>query len=230
MLFRSLIGPMVMLLIEKDGIMSVEYTTEDGNYELPQFLVETEFVFLTEIIRRATNEVIIPAKVEMRIPVKTKAFESFLGISVEKGERNIISYHMEDLQKPFISYDESMWNYFKPELSKRLSELDVDTSMGARVRTALTELLPGGMFGIDDVALKLGVSKRTLQRKLSDEGTTFQKQLNNTREMLAINYINNTDMSTSDIAYLLGYQELNSFLRAFTVWTGKSMSEYKKLL
>lgn len=48
--------------------------------------------------------------------------------------------------------------------------------------------------------------------------------------MLAINYINNTDMSTSDIAYLLGYQELNSFLRAFTVWTGKSMSEYKKLL
>ena len=86
------------------------------------------------------------------------------------------------------------------------------------------------MFGIDDVALKLGVSKRTLQRKLSDEGTTFQKQLNNTREMLAINYINNTDMSTSDIAYLLGYQELNSFLRAFTVWTGKSMSEYKKLL
>ena len=137
---------------------------------------------------------------------------------------------MEDLQKPFISYGESMWNYFKPELSKRLSELDVDTSMGARVRTALTELLPGGMFGIDDVALKLGVSKRTLQRKLSDEGTTFQKQLNNTREMLAINYINNTDMSTSDIAYLLGYQELNSFLRAFTVWTGKSMSEYKKLL
>ena len=173
--YKKLIGPMVMLLIEKDGIMSVEYTTEDGNYELPQFLVETEFVFLTEIIRRATKEVIIPAKVEMRIPVKTKAFESFLGISVEKGERNIISYHMEDLQKPFISYNESMWNYFKPELAKRLSELDVDTSMGAHVRTVLTELLPGGMFGIDDVALKLGVSKRTLQRKLSDEGTTFQK-------------------------------------------------------
>ena len=96
---------------------------------------------MIEIIRRATKEVIIPAKVEMRIPVKTKAFESFLGISVEKGERNIISYHMEELQKPFISYDESMWNYFKPELAKRLSELDVDTSMGARVRTALTILI-----------------------------------------------------------------------------------------
>lgn len=150
--------------------------------------------------------------------------------SVEKGEKNIISYCMEDLMNPFISYNESMWNYFKPELTKRLSELDVDTSMGARVRTALTELLPGGLYGIDDVAAKLGISKRTLQRKLSDENTTFQKQLNNTREMLAIHYISNTDISTNDIAYLLGYQELNSFLRAFTMWTGKSMSEYKKNL
>lgn len=84
------------------------------------------------------------------------------------------------------------------------------------------------LCGIDNVAAKLGISKRTLQRKLSGENTTFQKQLNNTREMLAIHYISNTDISTNDIAYLLGYQELNSFLRAFTMWTGKSVSEYKK--
>lgn len=53
------------------------------------------------------------------------------------------------------------------------------------MRTALTELLPGGLCGIDEVATTLGISKRTLQRKLSDENTTFQKQLNNTREILA---------------------------------------------
>lgn len=75
---------------------------------------------------------------------------------------------------------------------------------------------------------KLGLSKRTLQRKLSEENTSFQKQLNNTREILAIHYINNTDMSTNDIAYLLGYSELNSFLRAFRIWTGKTISSYKK--
>lgn len=48
--------------------------------------------------------------------------------------------------------------------------------------------------------------------------------------MLAINYLKNTDMTTNDIAYLLGYQELNSFLRAFTIWKGMSISEYKKQL
>lgn len=226
--YKRLIGPIVMLLTETDGVMTVEFTTEQGECELPQFLVETEFVFLTEIIRRATKELIIPVKAEMRAPVKREALESFLGISVEEGERNVISYRMEDLKIPFISYDESMWDYFKPELTKRLFELEVDTSMSARVRTAITELLPGGACGIDDIAAKLGISKRTLQRRLTAENTTFQKQLNNTREMLAIHYLNNTDISTSDVAYLLGYQELNSFLRAFILWTGKSVGQYKK--
>ena len=93
----------------------------------------------------------------------------------------------------------------------------------------MTELLPGGSGAIDDVAQKLRISRRTLQRKLTEENTTFQKQLNGTRELLARNYIRNTDMNSDDIAFLLGYQEVNSFLRAFSVWTGMSVSEYKKL-
>lgn len=121
-----------------------------------------------------------------------------------------------------------MWDYFKPELTKRLSELSVDDSTSARVRSILTELLPSGKFTIDDVAKKLGYSKQTLQRKLSSENTTFQKQLNSTREVLALNYLQNTDMTTSDIAYLLGYQEFNLFLRAFSIWKGMSISEYRE--
>lgn len=121
-----------------------------------------------------------------------------------------------------------MQDYFKPELTKRLSELSVDDSTSARVRSILTELLPSGKFTIDDVAKKLGYSKQTLQRKLSSENTTFQKQLNSTREVLALNYLQNTDMTTSDIAYLLGYQEFNSFLRAFSIQKGMSISEYRE--
>lgn len=121
-----------------------------------------------------------------------------------------------------------MWDYFKPELTKRLSELSVDDSTSARVRSILTELLPNGEFTIDDVAKKLGYSKQTLQRKLSSENPTFQKQLNSTREVLALNYLQNTDMTTSDIAYLLGYQEFNLFLRAFSIWKGISISEYRE--
>ena len=50
---------------------------------------------------------------------------------------------------------------------------------------------------------------------------------NHTRELLAKTYLANTDMTTEDIAFLLGYQEIGSFLRAFTVWTGQTVSEHK---
>ena len=99
---------------------------------------------------------------------------------------------------------------FEPELNKRLSMMETDDSYAARVRSALMELLPGGECSIEDVAKKLGYSKRSLQRKLQEENTSFQKQLNHTRELLAKYYVGSTDMRAEDIAYLLGYQPVRS--------------------
>ena len=164
----------------------------------------------------------------MKKPVTDTAFPNFWGCMAMPAGHDGIVFQDSDLEIPFISYNGSMWDYFGPELSRRLVELDIDESTSARVRSALTELIPGGACAIEDVAAKIGMSKRTLQRKLNEEQTTFQRQLNNTREMLALHYIRNTDISTNDIAYFLGYQELNSFLRAFAVWTGMSVTEYKK--
>lgn len=121
-----------------------------------------------------------------------------------------------------------MWEFFEPELNKRLSMMETDDSYAARVRSALIELLPSGECSIEDVAKKLGYSKRSLQRKLQEENTSFQKQLNHTRELLAKYYVGSTDMRAEDIAYLLGYQDTSSFLRAFSVWTGCSVGEYRR--
>ncbi len=147
---------------------------------------------------------------------------------VQKGNENTLYFEAVDMEKPFVSFNEGMWDFFEPELQKRIYEMEKDDTFAAKVRSALTELLPGGRGTVDDVANKLGISKRTLQRKLTEEDTSFQKQLNGVRELLAKHYIKNTDMSTDDIAFLLGYQELNSFLRAFSIWTGMSVSEYRK--
>lgn len=226
--YKRLIGPMIFHVIKTETETIVEITTKTGINEVPTFLVETEFAFLIGIIRKSTKEEIYPLSVQMIKPVTDEAFTMFLGVPVKGASTNSITFNNADLQIPFISYDKAMWNYFEPELSRRLSELDVDDSIAARVRSALTELLPGGSFGIEEVAKKLGLSKRTLQRKLEGENTTFQQQLNNTRELLAKHYIRNTEITTNDIAFLLGYHEINSFLRAFTVWTGMSISEFKK--
>lgn len=227
--YKALIGPMRFVLSKTDETLTVELTTVNGT-PLPQFLAETEIVFLINLIRKASKEDISPIMAEMTELPAGSALSEYLKTDVKKGGRNAVTFNISDLQIPFISYDEAMWSYFEPELNKRLAELDIDESTSARVRSALTELLPGGACGIEDVAKKLGLSKRTLQRKLSEENTTFQKQLNSTREILAIHYIRNTDMTSNDIAFLLGYQELNSFLRAFTLWTGMGISEYKNSL
>lgn len=226
--YKKLIGPMSFVVTKEGEKKRVELIPGDPILELPPFLVVSEFAFLVGMIRHATQEEIRPVEVMMKEPPKEQAFADFAGITPKQGERNEVVFTCRDLEEPFISHNEAMWSYFEPELVKRLTELDVDDSIGARVRSALTELLPGGVFGIEDVAEKLGLTRRTLQRKLSEEGTTFQKQLNGTRELLSLHYIRNTDMAANDIAYLLGYAELNSFLRAFKIWTGKSIAEYRK--
>ena len=71
-----------------------------------------------------------------------------------------------------------------------------------------------------EVARKLGTSTRTLQRRLKQEGKGFQEILARTREELARHYLKSSNLSGSEISFLLGYDDPNSFFRAFQSWTG----------
>ena len=228
--YKKLIGPMIFIIRKEEKSFTVELSTEEKYHKIPLFLEVSEFVFLINLIRIATKENIIPLKITLQNSINNKVLEKYFGCKINKGNKSTLTLSFNDSLKPFVSENEVMWDYFEPELKRRLSELEVEDSFGARVRSSLIELLPIGCSNIEDVALKLGMSKRTLQRKLTEEKTTFQKQLNHTRELLAKNYIKNTDMISDDIAFLLGYQDLNSFLRAFQTWTGMTITEYKKSL
>ena len=164
----------------------------------------------------------------MRHRCEDKPLLDFMGCPVCQDERVALTIREEDMLLPFVSRNDSMWQYIEPELRRRLSEMEVDDSTAARVRSALVELLPAGKTTVDDVASKLCMSRRTLQRKLTDEQTTFQQQLNATRLLLAKNYLKNSERTSDDIAFLLGYEDTTSFLRAFNMWTGMSITEYKK--
>lgn len=215
-------------ITDGDNLLELVIAPRNENLVIPQFFAEVEIIFFLHIIRSATKRQIIPIKIEMQEPVTDQNFLSFTGCPVYSGPNNSLLFSMEDMQVPFISHNQSMWQFFEPELQKRLYEMEKEELYSEKVKSALTELLPGGSCAIDEVAVKLGISRRTLQRKLQEEGTTFQNQLSEIRKQLACHYIQNTDMGTDNIAFLLGYQELNSFLRAFHTWTGMSVGEYKK--
>lgn len=226
--YKKLIGPLVFLINENKDDITLEIVFENDKNELPEFLVAIEMVFLVQLIRNATKTHIVPKEVMTNHKLDNDDYEKFFGVRPKIGPKNILTISKEDALCPFISQNDTMWEYFEPELRRRLSELDVDDTYSARVRSSLIELLPAGEGTIDNVSLKLGCSKRTLQRKLKEENTTFQKLLNHTRELLARHYLKSDDMISDDIAYLLGYQDLNSFIRAFHMWTGMTISEYKK--
>ena len=226
--YKRIIAPMRYEISEWEEGLKLVIAASRDELTMSQFLVETEMVFIVHIIRTATKTSISPVRACMQVPVHDKEFSDYLNCDVIRSSENALLFKASDMEMPFVSYNENMWNCFEPELQKRLYEMERDDSFSAKVRSALTELLLGGAGTIEDVAAKLCISKRTLQRKLTEEATSFQKQLSRTREILAKHYIKNTNMSSDDIAFLLGYQELNSFLRAFNVWTGISVSEYRK--
>jgi AraC-like DNA-binding protein len=95
-------------------------------------------------------------------------------------------------------------------------------SLRSNIENAVVPLLPHGKARIDEVARRLGVSQRTLARQLSSEGLTFSEVLEKLRSNLANHYLSDVDLSISQIAWLLGYQEVSAFSHAFKRWTGNT--------
>ena len=226
--YKKLIGPVSYQLTRTATSLTVTLQALDSGLRLPAFFVEGEFAFLTKMLSKATGQRIYPLRITTSFRESKAELADYFGIPFRSAPGNTISFSLADLNRPFVSENNSILEYLEPELKKRLATLDVDSSYSNRVRNALVELLPRGEADIDKVARSLGLSKRSLQRKLKAENTNFQQQLNATREMLAKNYLLNSTMTVDDIAFLLGYQETNSFLRAFSTWTGMTTSQYRQ--
>ena len=116
-----------------------------------------------------------------------------------------------------------------PQLEKELSEEKDEENFLERVRVAIQGLLTGRRPSIEDIAGLLHVSPRTLQRRLQDEGSSFQKVLEDARHSLARHYLNNSVLELDEAAYLLGYHDTNSFARAFRNWEGVPPSRWREL-
>jgi AraC-like DNA-binding protein len=99
-----------------------------------------------------------------------------------------------------------------------------------QIQSVIIENLPSGKVTDNLIAKELNLSERSLQRKLKEKGTTFRNELDNVREMAAIQYIRNPVNTMSDIAFLLGFSEQSAFSRAFKKWTGTSPMKYRNSL
>src|SRR6476660_9399248 len=114
--------------------------------------------------------------------------------------------------------------YCEAALAHRLGDL---SQLRTRVENAISSLLPHGRVILGDIARSLGMSKRMLARKLSDEGLNFTESLEELRRDLAVRYLDDRKLQVSKIAWLLGFHEVSAFTHAVKRWTGKTPSEMR---
>jgi AraC-like DNA-binding protein len=218
--YKLLIGPLAIDITSGTAGLTVSYRWPAGMTP-PQLLATTELVFWVALARIATRHDVRPIRVTAsRLPPDPNTVAAYFGVGLRAGPTESISFAAADAARPFLTANEPMWRFFAPELRRRLAELHAAASAAERVRAALLETLPAGDSSMTAVAHHLATSPRTLQRQLQREGTTFQAVLADTREDLARHYLGHGAMPTAEIAYLLAYEDTNSFYRAFRTWTG----------
>jgi AraC-like DNA-binding protein len=221
-LYKGLIGPL-RLAITQDADGQTLTCEWPPPHRPPALLELSELIFWVALARIATRTEVRPVAVTApQPPADGRAYEEYLGVRVTEGDRPSVSFSSLDARRPFLTADQATWDFFEPELRRRLSELDSSAPAEERTRAALIELLPAGRTTIQEVATELVVSPRTLQRRLEDEGTSFKAVLGKTREDLARHYLTDGRLSPGEVSFLLGYKDPNSFYRAFHAWTGQT--------
>jgi AraC-like DNA-binding protein len=123
---------------------------------------------------------------------------------------------------PIISEDSHLLQVLTAHADDLLTERGLASGLPSMVETELLRVLPSGKVQATVVARELGMSMRSLTRRLAEEGTTFGEILDRVRNRLALRYLEDQRMSLQQIAWLLGYSELTAFNHAFKRWFGTS--------
>ena len=154
--------------------------------------------------------------------------EDFFGCPVHFGtDRDALMVSRDSLEIPNRLGDDSVSRFFDSHLDKELQALDQEPQLATRVRAQVSQRLSQGVPTISEVARSIGMSGRTLQRRLGDEGVTFQDTVDAARRELAERLLRVTDYSLAEVAFLTGFSEQSAFTRAFKRWAGQTPRSFR---
>jgi AraC-like DNA-binding protein len=144
-----------------------------------------------------------------------------------KSNRNALVFSKADMELPFVTYNPELLAIVAPQLEAELREQLAQKTFSEQAKGILKRLLAGQRPDIEDVARELHVSTRTLQRRLTEDGATFQHLMEEARRELARHYLTHSSLELNETAYLLGYEDANSFCRAFHKWEGTTPGQWR---
>lgn len=185
---------------------------------------------LVSMCRMNYGDGFVPVEVALKQaePRSGDAYRAHFGCPVrfEAGEDSFTLAHADaDLLLP--TANRQVGETFDQIMNEQLAELD-KADILARCKSVLLKQLAAGELSEQQMADRLHMSRRTLQRKLADANTTYQRLVDDTRLKLALRYVGEARHSITDITFILGFSQQSAFTRAFRRWTGCTPSQYRQ--
>ncbi|WP_224372861.1 AraC family transcriptional regulator [Hyalangium versicolor] len=174
-----------------------------------------------------------PRPVEVRLrhaaPPGATEYLSFYGTTPRFGcPRYELVYPVGLREVGVTTFNSRLRDYFDLECRKMIEKLGAANTVTAQVRKTLIGVMDGGDSGIEAIAKRLGMSTRSLQRRLAEEQTSYNDLLAEVREEFAKRYLARGTLTASEVAYLIGFTEPPAFFKAFKRWTGLTPREFQE--
>ncbi len=215
----------------KNDVVHIGLKTVHPRVRLYRHHAEYILALMTAVLRQLTENKMRIIRVSFEHPQPAdvsehqRIFQSSLFF--EKPE-NALVFNGDCLEFPVFTADQELLDTVEQYAQKLLNRLYPRDVWGDRVNKQIGKiLLRGETPRIETIARNLALGTRSLQSKLKEEGTTYQKLLDTVRKELAMDYLKNSDMTLFEVAFLLGFSDQSAFNHAFRRWTGSSPMKYR---
>jgi AraC-like DNA-binding protein len=229
--YKQLTCPEEIRLVERGNECAVQFVWLLAHEKEPPLLVDVCFAWIVAMAQRGIGRPLSPRRVEFqRAPAQREMYETHFRCPVKfKADKNALVFSKADMELPFVTHNADLLATVAPQLEAELTEQLAHKTFTEQAKGILKHLLAGQRPGLEDLARELHLSTRTLQRRLTEQSITFQRLLDEARHELARHYLLHSPRELNETAYLLGYEDANSFFRAFHHWEGTSPKQWRLL-
>jgi AraC-like DNA-binding protein len=161
-------------------------------------------------------------------PASTAGHEAHFGCPVHFGsDRDALRVSTDTLRTPNKLGDARIVEFFDAHLAAEVARLDDEVPLDRQVRDLVATSLSEGVPALSDVARELGMSGRTLQRRLGERGLSYQTLVDEARRQLATRLLRQTDFALIEVAFMTGFSGQSAFTRAFKRWAGQTPRSFR---
>jgi AraC-like DNA-binding protein len=228
--YKRLCLPEEMRIDIEGGEVRIGFHWLRADEKLPPMLIDGAFAHILAMAHRGTGKPLTPLRAELARRRSNEAMlERRLACEVSfDAPADVLVLDEAALARPFLTRNADLYEVLLPELEASLREQMGSLTFADDVKSVLRRSMSGERPSVEKVADALRLSPRTLQRRLTEQKTSYQKLLDDVRDNTARRLLLDTDLDAGEIAFLLGFDELNSFTRAFHGWQGATPIRWRQ--